>query len=142
MEIDGTPQRCARNGYGTNITGDVVTGLNATIAAIDERTKHFATREDLKDLKDEILQAVDTRLSTSTSRTDDLIKWAIGTVCTAALTLIVAIVGASISAYSAFTEKTVSTAGSAKVLHASPEPQRVEIVITVNGEEVKTNVKK
>ena len=152
MSFDGSDQSLNDATRKSSIVGALSPSLQETVIALNERSKTFVTREDLKDFKDEILQAVDNRLSTmeqrmdqqisaSVTRTDGLIKWAIGTVCMASMTLLVAIAGAAISAYSAFTEKTVNAPVYSSSFQPTPVPQRVEIVITVNGEEVTTDVK-
>lgn len=119
-------------------------GIAEHVAALDERSKTFATREDLLVLKNEIIAEVRAITDKCYDSTSSVTYWAIGTVSLACLTLTVSIGLAVYNATSSNTnlQKTNSVQQVAQIQPTTPAPQRVEIAITVNGEKVSTGVRK
>lgn len=136
MSVDGSTQSTNTAGRNVSIDGAVTPSLNETVIALNERSKSFATREDLLKFKDEIVKEVHSSIAKCYDNTSSVTRWAVGTVAVACLTLAVSI---GLAVYNAASPKTASQPPISAAL-AAPiqqlQPQRIELVITVNGDEV------
>ena len=111
-------------------------GIAEHVAALDERSKTFATREDLFKFKNEIIAEVRAITDKCYDNSSIITRWSIGTVAIACITLAVSI---GLAVYNAAWTKTapqpsISSSQSAPIQQL--QPQRIELVITVNGEKV------
>lgn len=117
-------------------------GIAEHVAALDERSKTFATREDLFKFKNEIIAEVRAITDKCYDNSSIITRWSIGTVAIACITLSASI---GVAVYNVFFTTTApqQPASIPQIAQIQPmPPQRVEIVITVNGEKVSTVVKK
>lgn len=108
------------------------------IAVLSARSEGYARRDELKDLKNEVLREVNSRIDHVDEKSGSITRWAIGTICVAALTLTMAIVGATISIFASFVNRTPNSAPvvSVPVAPVSAPPtstHRVDIVLTVDS---------
>lgn len=124
-----------------SINNDRMIVYERELATLLERSIGLAKREELNLLKSEVLLEVSRRLDQNDQKTSSVTRWAIGTVCVAALTLTVAIIGATISVYSTVSGRSaqqVPVAASAPVVlppTASNYVQhhRIDVVVSVDG---------
>lgn len=159
MSFDGSEQSLHNVSRKVTIDGALSPSLQETVIALNERSKNFVTREDLLRFKDEFISEIRTMATAQVRRCEDMCdtrvgrcegnvsavtRWAIGTVSLACITLTTSIGLAVYNAASSNTnlQKTNSVQQVAQIQPTTPTPQRVEIVITVNGEKVSTDVKK
>lgn len=111
------------------------------IATLMERSTGLARRDELNSLKSEVFMEVTQRLERTDQKTASITRWAIGTICVAALTLTVAIIGATVSVYSAVSERSSQQVSVAATPLASIpstnypiQNYRVDIVLSIKGD--------
>lgn len=137
MSFDGSIQSSNTAGQNFSIEGSITHSLTDTVAALNERSKTFATREDLLKFKDEIVHELHSSMLRCYDTTSTVTRWAVGTVAIAAITLAVSI---GIAVYNATFSQDTNPQPTISATEVAPiqqlPPQRIELVITVNGEQV------